>query len=130
MHEYYVLHKRFPPAVILGKDGKGTVPHSWRVELLPQLGQQALYDQYRFDEPWDRAHNKQLLSKMPAVFRSPRDAADSTHASYFGVVWPTHPALARRRRGGRGRGRRPDCRRGARSRLQHRVLTPQGGADA
>ena len=64
--------------MILGKDGKGTVPHSGASSCCRRLGQQALYDQDRFDEPWDSAHNKQLLAKMPAVFRSPRDAADST----------------------------------------------------
>lgn len=86
MHEYCDVHKHFPPAAVLGKDGKGTVPHSWRVELLPFLGQQELYDQYRFDEPWDSDHNKTLLAKMPALFRSPLDASDSTNTSYFGVV--------------------------------------------
>lgn len=86
MHGYHDVHKQFPPATILGKDGKGTVPHSWRVELLPFLDQQALYDQYRFDEPWDGEHNKTLLEKMPDVFRSPWDKPGSTSTSYFGVI--------------------------------------------
>jgi hypothetical protein len=88
MHNYYDANKRFPPAVILGKDGRAGPPHSWRVELLPFLEQQDLYDEYRFDEPWDSEHNRALLSKMPAVFRSPLDEPDSTNASYFALVTP------------------------------------------
>jgi hypothetical protein len=74
--------------VVLGKDGKGTVPHSWRIAILPYLGYQKLYDEYHFDEPWDSEHNKTLLAKMPAEFRSPADESDSTCASYFAVTGP------------------------------------------
>jgi hypothetical protein len=74
---------RFPPPVIYGKDGKGTVPHSWRVELLPYLEQEALYKQYQFDEPWDSEANKKVLAQMPAVFRHPSEDPKSTNASYF-----------------------------------------------
>ncbi|MBW3596667.1 MAG: DUF1559 domain-containing protein [Planctomycetes bacterium] len=88
LHYYHDTHKRFPPAVILGKDGRGGPPHSWRVELLPFLDQQALYDEYRFDEPWNSEHNRSLLAKMPEVYRSPLDAQDSTNASYFALVTP------------------------------------------
>jgi RNA polymerase sigma factor (sigma-70 family) len=90
LHKYHddPRQGRLPPAVIMGKDGKGGVPHSWRVEILPYLGEKALYDAYRFDEPWDSKHNKTLIARMPAVFRSPRDKAASTYASYFALVTP------------------------------------------
>ncbi|MCI0681104.1 MAG: DUF1559 domain-containing protein [Gemmataceae bacterium] len=81
-------HGRLPPPVIMGKDGEGKIPHSWRVEILPYLGQQALYNEYRFDEPWDSQGNRRLLARMPVVFRAPLDQRDSTHASYFAVVTP------------------------------------------
>ncbi|MBL6707098.1 MAG: DUF1559 domain-containing protein, partial [Planctomycetaceae bacterium] len=86
LHRYHELHGHLPPATILGKDGKGGPPHSWRVELLPLLGDQELYDQYHFDEPWESEHNKGLLAKMPDVYRSPLDKADSVNTSCFGVV--------------------------------------------
>ncbi len=35
MHNYHDVYHHFPPAVVIGPDGK--TPHSWRVELLPFL---------------------------------------------------------------------------------------------
>ena len=52
-------------------------PFSWRVAILPYLGQHELFDQYRFQEPWDSKHNLKLLDKMPAVYRSPFAEADT-----------------------------------------------------
>ena len=86
MHMYHQRHGRFPPAVLYGPDGK--TPHSWRVELLPYLGQQNLYDQYRLDESWDSPVNRNLLEKIPDVFRSPRGAPGSTNSSVFAVSGP------------------------------------------
>lgn len=86
MYGYNDVHGHLPPAVVYGKDGKGTVPHSWRVELLPYLDQTELYNQYNFDEPWDSDTNKKVLAKMPDVFRHPMAPNDSTNASYFVLV--------------------------------------------
>lgn len=89
MHNYHDTHGHFPPAVCYGKTGAGgKVPHSWRVELLPYLEQAALYEMYHFDEPWDSDHNKQVLARMPAMFRSPMDEVGSKNASYFVPVGP------------------------------------------
>src|SRR5262249_10507271 len=86
MYSYHDAHGRLPPAAVYGKDGKGTVPHSWRVELLPYLDESELYDQYHFDEPWDSDTNKKVLDKMPDVFRHPMAPKDSTNASYFVLI--------------------------------------------
>ena len=75
---------RFPPPVVVGPDGK--TKHSWRVEVLPLLNladTDAVYKEYRLDEPWDSEHNRKLIDKMPAVFRDPHEDASSTNASYF-----------------------------------------------
>ncbi|HEV3299226.1 MAG TPA: DUF1559 domain-containing protein [Planctomycetaceae bacterium] len=42
---------------------------SWRVKLLPELGHQALYDRFHFDEQWDSPNNKPLADEMPDAFR-------------------------------------------------------------
>jgi hypothetical protein len=86
LHSYADAHGHFPPAVVLGRDGK--TPHSWRVEVLPYLDQAALYNQYKMDEPWDSENNKKVLLQMPAVFRSPNDNEKSFHASYVAVTGP------------------------------------------
>lgn len=44
---------------------------SWRVHILRQFGQDALYRQFKLDEPWDSPNNIRLLSQMPAVYGSP-----------------------------------------------------------
>jgi beta-lactamase regulating signal transducer with metallopeptidase domain len=87
MHSWADVHGgRFPAPVIYGKDGKGKVPHSWRVELLPYLEQAHLYEAYQFDESWDSEANKKVLAQMPPFFRHPVDDAKSTSAGYFVLV--------------------------------------------
>ncbi len=41
---------------------------SWRVYLLPFLGEKELYDKFHLDEPWDSDHNLSLIFEAPAVF--------------------------------------------------------------
>jgi uncharacterized protein DUF1559/type II/III secretion system protein len=88
MHNFHDSFSHFPKAVSTARDfGRKTdTPHSWRIDLLPFLGAANLYEQYNMDEPWDGPHNKKLLSSMPAVFRSPYDAPNSTNSSYYVLV--------------------------------------------
>jgi hypothetical protein len=58
-----------PSHAIYSKGGKPLL--SWRVAILPQLDEGALYKQIRLDEPWDSEHNKQFWAKMPKVFEMP-----------------------------------------------------------
>ena len=58
LHNYHDVHKTLPSAQILGANGKAL--HSWRVQLLPYMYRQNLYDELRFDEPWDSKHNASL----------------------------------------------------------------------
>lgn len=85
-HNFHDVHKAFPASKNLGQDRK--YPASWRVELLPYLDQAALYKQYRFDEPWDSENNRQLLEKMPAVYRNQSAEPGSTSTGYVALVGP------------------------------------------
>jgi hypothetical protein len=69
MHDYHRAYGTFPPAFITSPDGTPLL--SWRVHILPFLGQKALYDEFHKDEPWDSEHNKTLISRMPAVYTCP-----------------------------------------------------------
>ncbi|MEI8372614.1 MAG: DUF1559 domain-containing protein [Planctomycetota bacterium] len=67
-----------PPAYLADKQGKPLL--SWRVALLPYLGQQDLYKRFHLDEPWDSPHNRELIPLMPQVYRDPYDARYVTPA--------------------------------------------------
>jgi hypothetical protein len=86
MLNYHDVHGSFPRAVEMSPNGEA--PRSWRVELLPFLEGAGLYRQYRKDEPWDGPHNKQLIARMPDVFRSPYDDPHSTNSAYCALVGP------------------------------------------
>ncbi len=69
------------PSAVEDKDGKPLL--SWRVLLLPYLGEDDLYKEFRLDEPWDSDHNMALLEKMPAVFATPKSEAFWRHETYY-----------------------------------------------
>jgi hypothetical protein len=74
MHNYADANGTFP-AAWSSKGGKALL--SWRVAILPYIEQDALYNEFHLDEPWDSDHNKKLLPKMPAIYREPGpEAAD------------------------------------------------------
>lgn len=98
IHNHHSALKRFPSPLI-GLNGKAR-QLSWRVDLLPFLNEDALYREFRLDEPWDSEHNKRLIPRMPAVFRCPQ----SKHVSASGLstfalpghaetMWPLDRAL-------------------------------------
>jgi prepilin-type processing-associated H-X9-DG protein len=68
-HNFHSQNNAFPPSYSRSIDGKPLL--SWRVLILPFLGEKALFDQFHLDEPWDSPHNRTLISRMPAVFRCP-----------------------------------------------------------
>jgi hypothetical protein len=90
---YHDKYGKFPPAYVADRNGKPM--HSWRVLLLETMGDNEsmqLYQAYRFDEPWDGPHNRQLLDKMPSYYACPNDvhgAADRNRlANYVVIVGP------------------------------------------
>src|SRR5262249_2356184 len=65
----HVSDKRsYPPAAIYSKDGKPLL--SWRVALL-KIMDKDLLKEFKTDEPWDSAHNKKLIKKMPKIYALP-----------------------------------------------------------
>jgi prepilin-type processing-associated H-X9-DG protein len=83
LHNFVSANNHFP-ADVIGKDGKPLL--SWRVQILPLLDQQALFNEFKLDEPWDSPHNKALLERMPAVFAIPDSAAEPGMTFYRGFA--------------------------------------------
>jgi len=70
IHDFHDAHGRFPPSA-KGRDEQGKPLISWRVHLLPYMGETELYARFRLDEPWDSEHNLPLVEQIPEVFFSP-----------------------------------------------------------
>jgi hypothetical protein len=104
-HGYHSIFGRFPPAALLGPDGK--TPYSWRVELLPILKHyvdkmepekfrekptRERYNKliadcgYDICEPWDSPKNRKVLERIPQVYRHPSDKDDSVTVAFHAVV--------------------------------------------
>lgn len=80
MHSYLDVHKHFSPAALTAADGKPLL--SWRVAILPYLEQEALYEEFHLDEPWDSPHNRKLIDRMPDVYKSLGVAATENRTPY------------------------------------------------
>ena len=93
MHNFADARRSFPYTSYF--DEKGYPFLSWRVHILPYFGYDALYDQFRQDEPWDSPHNLALLEFMPDVFRSSGDPADSSTTHTMVFTGPGAPFLSR-----------------------------------
>lgn len=50
------------------RDKQGKPLLSWRVDLLPILGEEELYKEFRLDEAWNSPHNAKLVARMPDTF--------------------------------------------------------------
>jgi hypothetical protein len=85
MHRHHDANNGLPTAACYDKDGKPLL--SWRVAILPYLGdeEKELYKQFHLDEPWDSAHNKKLLAKIPPVFAPVRNAPKEKGFTYYQV---------------------------------------------
>ena len=77
LEAYREQHGRYPLQAIFGQSKQPLL--SWRVELLPLLGYQSLYDKFRKSEPWNSINNRPLLDLIPSVYQSPRRYDNQTN---------------------------------------------------
>ncbi len=80
IHQYHDAHGTFPPQAIADKSGKKLL--SWRVLLLPYLGEEKLFREFHLDESWDSDHNRPLIDRMPRIFMSPRRTMEKGSTCY------------------------------------------------
>ncbi|MCA9065278.1 MAG: DUF1559 domain-containing protein [Planctomycetaceae bacterium] len=90
-HEYEQLIGTFPVGPpeatrtpdAYGPDGRPLL--SWRVAILPLLGEEKLFRRFRLNEPWDSRHNKALLDQMPSVYQTD-PALDAGYTTLLAVA--------------------------------------------
>jgi hypothetical protein len=81
MRRHEEMYGRLPTDVV---DNRGAKLLSWRVALLPLVGETELYNRFKVDEPWDSANNSKLLTNMPRVYcyYLPENAGNRSFAGY------------------------------------------------
>ena len=83
-HEHQKVHLSLPRDIMQLRPRKAVL--SWRVLILPYMGELDLYKQFNLEEPWDSDHNKKLIDKMPKVYTAPRGKFDKGHTFYQGFA--------------------------------------------
>ena len=73
---YESAHGEFPPAATIDEAGRPLM--SWRVAILPSLGQDPLYRQYDPKQPWNSPRTSISSNKCHACFAAPAMAAQAT----------------------------------------------------
>lgn len=86
LHQYADKNGSLPPPALVDKNGKRLL--SWRVLILPYLGENKLYEEFHRDEPWDSEHNKKLLAKIPSVYAVPGAGREEGMTTYQALVGP------------------------------------------
>jgi Protein of unknown function (DUF1559) len=82
IHNYHSRYQQLPPVEMKTKDGSQGL--SWRVAILPFVGEDALYRQFKLDEGWDSPNNRRLASQMPMIYASQDNAGgEKTHLRVF-----------------------------------------------
>jgi hypothetical protein len=81
LHSFHDVHKRLPAPAICDPQGKPLL--SWRVAILPFIEQQPLFEQFKLDEPWNSAHNRELLEKMPKIYAAPGVTTKEPYTTFY-----------------------------------------------
>ena len=81
MHGYHNSHRNFPAAALKSAEGKPVL--SWRVAILPHLGHEELFKEFKLDESWDSPHNIKLLPRMPAVYGLPKVKTKEPYTTFY-----------------------------------------------
>jgi hypothetical protein len=81
LHAFHDRFGQFPPATVYDRDGNPL--YSWRVLILPYIGEEQLFREFHLDEAWDSPHNKPLLARMPKMFAAPGTQPREPYATYY-----------------------------------------------
>ncbi|MBJ7497603.1 MAG: DUF1559 domain-containing protein [Gemmataceae bacterium] len=86
MHNYNSTYGAFPAAAICDKKtGKPLL--SWRVAILQYIEEEALYKQFKMDEPWDSEHNLKLAKNMPKIYFHPKANKPGDNKTHYRIFY-------------------------------------------
>lgn len=74
----------FPPISTLDTEGRPL--HSWRVLILPYLGEKVLYDRIVLSQPWDGPVHQALHTQCPKIYQCPRARLKKGDTNYLAIA--------------------------------------------
>lgn len=91
LNEYAAEHGTYPTPVVT--DAAGKPLYSWRVLLLPYLGEATLHANFKLNEPWNSPANSMLIAQCPDVYISPASTSKGSFSNYVlitgtGTIFP------------------------------------------
>lgn len=88
LNAYAADHGTYPPPATL--DAANRQLHSWRVLILPYLGEEELYDSFDLTQPWDSRINMKAANDMPTVYQHPNRGSGIGYleSGYYLIVGP------------------------------------------
>ena len=88
LNAYAADHGSYPPQAT--RDANNSPLLSWRVLILPYLGEEELYDQLRLDLPWSDPDNMRVADDMPAVYQHPNSNENGLYreSAYYLIIGP------------------------------------------
>jgi len=89
LESYRNVYGSYPPAYVCDKNGQPM--YSWRVLLLPFIGEKDLYKRFRLDEAWNGPHNRLLVTQEPTCYKCPADISHAGATNYVAIVGPAAP---------------------------------------
>ncbi len=91
LNAYAADHGTYPTPVVT--DAKGTPLYSWRVLLLPYIGEANLHANFKLNEAWNSPANSMLIAQCPDVYTSPGSSSKGSFANFVlitgaGTIFP------------------------------------------
>ncbi|MCM2374530.1 DUF1559 family PulG-like putative transporter [Aporhodopirellula aestuarii] len=97
LNAYAADHGSYPAPAIYSRSGKPLL--SWRVAILPYLGEEDLYERFNLSAAWDSGPNQMMTYQdMPSIYRHPDSQPWGTDTVYHlvtgsGTLFPKTGAL-------------------------------------
>jgi hypothetical protein len=100
LNAYAADHGAYPAPAIVSRSGQPLL--SWRVLILPYLGEEELYDRFDLNAAWNSGQNQMIsYQDMPAIYRHPDNQGWATDTVYHlvtgtGTLFPKSGPLSPR----------------------------------